>query len=846
MAQVWVVSQHGKHGFEKLFALKSIHPRFADDPGFRAMFLDEARIASAIQHPNVAQVFDLGEAQHLLYLVMEYVEGESLSALCASAARRAGGALNIPIEVALRITADIAAGLHNAHRLKAPNGELRNVVHRDVSPHNVLLSVKGEVKVIDFGIAHAKDRWAHDTDPNGVKGKAGYMAPEQARRQPVSPATDVFGLGCTLYKLLAGHPPFWGGNDVTTLARLLSGPPPDPLPENVPPIVRAIVERAIELEPGDRYASAQEMKNAIEVAIAEEGYVPNVAGWVNANLSERARERQALLANRGTMTTPPSVETLTPPKRTPSSAAVPAEVPELGPIPARAARAPSPVPPPPEQIVLQHMRPRRPEPEETKTPGFMDVRALVARAAAPNERHAAPAPIAALPPPQPEPRVAEAREQPRQEEKREFVPKPRPKPKSEIEQKGSSWIKLAIAAIVVVLVIVGFLLVLPRIIKDRAIATARSAGVTLTIDRVSVRLGGFTLHDVNAVAPLIPGAKVHAQEIESVGFSGKEMRVRGADVELNGSLRETNDAVTQVLDGARALLAGTAAEPKKVAVGPARLTWNGVFGPGTRIQAGDVGLDLESRGVGHEDYHGVIGRFDVTTAKTTFGVWSATFEDVSGAGRVRLLFDPAVPDGPSLLVVWGKSAPFHVTVKIRRSPLSHLGIRPADLSLPADPTSELEVQGEGGKTVNGRIELSVSAELHGARLPNVKTPVDLKLAANLEGAAGKPLYFERTTLTVGPFVVLVDGTLTPADLGFHLDATWKTQPIPCEKIVRAEAKNWGPLASMIQDLAHTTGVARVTGTASASGLVTYDTSAPDEAQMTWLTKESCGLSLFGL
>ena len=231
MAHVWVARQKGKHGFEKLFAFKCIHPRFADNPAFRSMFLDEARIAASIEHPNVAQVFDLGEADDMLYLVMEYVDGESLGALMTAAARRAKEGVPVPVGVALRIIADVCAGLHAAHSLKDASGNPRGVVHRDVSPQNVLVSVRGDVKVIDFGIAVAKDRIGGDTAAGSLKGKLHYMAPEQALREELGPYTDVFSVGATLYRMLASHPPFDAGNDAATLHRLLSGGPPDPLPD---------------------------------------------------------------------------------------------------------------------------------------------------------------------------------------------------------------------------------------------------------------------------------------------------------------------------------------------------------------------------------------------------------------------------------------------------------------------------------------------------------------------------------------------------------------------------------------------------------------------------------------
>jgi eukaryotic-like serine/threonine-protein kinase len=160
MASVWVARQRGKHGFEKLVAIKTILPKFASDVRFQEMFLDEARIASRIEHANVAQIFDLGEENEILYLAMEYVEGDALSKLNRACQRKG---MKIPTGVLLRVLSDTCAGLHEAHEMKDPSGRALEIVHRDVSPHNILVSTKGTAKLIDFGIATARSRAGAET-----------------------------------------------------------------------------------------------------------------------------------------------------------------------------------------------------------------------------------------------------------------------------------------------------------------------------------------------------------------------------------------------------------------------------------------------------------------------------------------------------------------------------------------------------------------------------------------------------------------------------------------------------------------------------------------------------------
>ena len=867
MAHVWVARQKGKHGFEKLFAFKCIHPRFADNPVFRSMFLDEARIAASIEHPNVAQVFDLGESDSMLYLVMEYVDGESLGALMTAASRRANETVVVPTGTALRIIADACAGLHAAHGLKDAQGHTRGVVHRDISPQNILVSVRGDVKVIDFGIAVAKDRIGGDTDAGSLKGKLHYMAPEQAIREPLGPYTDVFGVGATLYRMLAGRPPFDSGNDVATLHRLVSGAPPEPLPAGVPPLVAAIVERALDRDPGNRYQSALEMQTAIEAAIMEDGYVTDVASWVKSNLSDSAIERREQLASR-TLNIAPAESAM--PVEQPSFVAELAPVPDraraVAPPPAESRpRAPAPAASPPIPAPARAAAALVPapigmedSPDSSKSrgtggPGMLDVRALVARASNPN-----------LPPREPPNAVppagsdrhdsspasgrggaAQAQAPAPARDERQYVG-PATKRVESAGSRGAGWMKVAILATVVVVVLVVVLLLLPRIVKDRIVASAREAGIELTIERVGVGISGVSVRGVTAKVIRIPNADFRAEEIYASGMTARDVRIRGLEVELDGTPSELVPALTAFYEESRARLAGTASDPRRASIVAAHVTWKGVLGEGTRLEAGEVGIDFDSRGVGAEDIRANVPRFDVKTARTTFGPWASTFERNATTSRMRVLLDPPVPDGPNALFVWGKIAPMHVTVRIPRSPLARLGIRPEELGLPADPGTELEVKLEGGQTPSMRIEGGGRADLFGVRLKGVKSPVDAKLEGTASGMPGKPLDLEKTTLTLGPFVANVTGTLTAADLGFRLDAAWRTLPIPCEKLARAEAKSMGPIAAALQDIAHATGAARVTGTAQGSGIVKYDSKTPDSGSLTFMTREACGLSIFGL
>ena len=291
MAQVWVARMQGKLGFERLVAIKTVIAEHALDDKFEKMFLDEARIIERIRHPNVAQILDLGQQGSLLFLVLEWVEGESAASL-----RRAvhGKGEKIPLNVVLRILADSCAGLHAAHELVNDHGEPLGVVHRDVSPSNVLVSSSGEVKLIDFGVAKAVDRISEETAAGVIKGKVAYMSPEQALGKAVDRRADIWSAGIMLYHLLAGRTPYEADNQIATLHRVVQGLPPDPI-RGIPPEVAEIAYTALSYAADGRYATADEMQRALERTIVKccgPTTQADVAAYLSAKMPERIARRK--------------------------------------------------------------------------------------------------------------------------------------------------------------------------------------------------------------------------------------------------------------------------------------------------------------------------------------------------------------------------------------------------------------------------------------------------------------------------------------------------------------------------------------------------------------------------
>ena len=294
MATVWVARLTGKHGFEKLVAVKTILPQYADDAEFRTMFLDEARIAARIRHLNVAEILDLGEEESTLFLVMEWVDGDSLARLYNAIIR---ANQRFPIDVVARIAADACAGLHAAHELRDDEGTLLGVVHRDVSPQNILVGANGVTKLIDFGVAKAAQRSSQETSAGLMKGKIQYASPEQAIGRALDRRSDIWAMGTVLYQMITGRLPYEAENQLAALHMLTSGKPPRPLPPTVPKAVTEVVRRALAFKVEDRFATADEMRVALERAVSPPAGATQVAAVVARYLSDRADERRRDVAD---------------------------------------------------------------------------------------------------------------------------------------------------------------------------------------------------------------------------------------------------------------------------------------------------------------------------------------------------------------------------------------------------------------------------------------------------------------------------------------------------------------------------------------------------------------------
>ncbi len=300
MATVYFGRLLGPVGFSRTVAVKRLLPQYARDPEFVTMFLDEARLAARLRHPNIVPTLDVVTTQGEVFLVMEYVQGESLAQLMRASAERGAA---IPQRIAASIVSGALLGLHAAHEARDSRGMPLNLVHRDVSPHNILVGVDGTARLLDFGVAKANGRAQHMTRDGRIKGKLGYMAPEHLAGETVARESDVYSAAVVLWEALAGRKLFAGAQEVAAFARASRPPiiePPSAHRPQVTPAMDAVVMRGLAWDAHDRFATARDMAAAL-VKVVGPVSVLEVAEWVEgavgSRIQERARELQAYESN---------------------------------------------------------------------------------------------------------------------------------------------------------------------------------------------------------------------------------------------------------------------------------------------------------------------------------------------------------------------------------------------------------------------------------------------------------------------------------------------------------------------------------------------------------------------
>jgi serine/threonine protein kinase len=275
MAEVFLAVRPGLEGFEKTLAIKRIRPHLSNEDAFTKMFLFEAKLAAQLQHPNIVQIYDLGKINSSYFIAMEYVSGRDMSRVIPKAEK---SAIQFPLEYSLAIGAEVLDGLSYAHTKTDDFGQPLHIVHRDITPENIMVGWNGNVKILDFGIAKATTQTDH-TRAGEIKGKLSYMSPEQGMGKVLDERSDVFALGVVLYEWITGYKLFTGENEMAILKSIIDGRiyPPTYFKEDIPEAVEHILMKALAKDREERYQTARDMQFDVQAFLHDLDFTPTSA-----------------------------------------------------------------------------------------------------------------------------------------------------------------------------------------------------------------------------------------------------------------------------------------------------------------------------------------------------------------------------------------------------------------------------------------------------------------------------------------------------------------------------------------------------------------------------------------
>ncbi len=803
MATVHIGRMGGAGGFAKLVAIKRMHPQFAKDPDFLAMFLDEARLATRIRHPNVVQPLDVIVDQGEVLLVMEYIHGDALSRI-----NRVLRPKNerIPLRIAVAIVSGVLHGLHAAHEAKSERGEPLGIVHRDVSPQNVIVGVDGVARVLDFGIAKAADQ-VHLTREGELKGKLIYMAPEQLLGEQLTRRTDIFSASIVLWECLAGQKLFESDSQSALLARarMQKVDPPSGFAPEVSPALDEIVLKGLAMRQDERWATAREMAFALEEAVPP-ATPAQVGAWVEqvaqkalherqhrideiesagADSSARTRElvadiasdrvfTQDILSARSVSGARPIPDPPPPPAvrsgpHLMSPAHTPLPPPRLTPTPPPATRA--------SPGVDHSTRFDRP----SRTGDLPAVRADAARLSSPSFSGAMPpvSPIAPnapsvhdpfyVPPaaplaPAPTPYGAPSLEPP-------AIPTELAKPAKTTVVKLRSGRFGTVAILALLLAFLVVVLAAPTVVRNAIVDSLAKRGIVASIDEVDLysQIGTARLSGVTLTSPDVPGATAHAREVLvdlSSGLEAKSFVARDVDVNVDVGYAPL----------LKSLAAWSAKHPQGTSLGlfpssmqharieSAHVVWNQPSGAGTRAEATALTLDMapkEGRPLG-QDFVMNPTSVDVTTPVGRLGPWLLDASRTGPAYKAHLSFNQTHQQTFGLDLVGADDGTTKLDLLASRATPDDVGVKPDMFG--------------ASKTDGVKIDLTAHAErkgttwtatadfvVDGFRLPNAP-PSALGLSLAFTGGQGA-LLDARGRFTLGGSESPLQGTVTVLDDG---------------------------------------------------------------------------------
>jgi serine/threonine protein kinase len=769
MATVHIGRMGAAGGFAKLVAIKRMHPQFAKDPDFLAMFLDEARLVTRIRHPNVVQPLDVIVERGEVLLVMEYIHGEALSRI--SRTLRAKNE-RIPLRIAVAIMSGVLHGLHAAHEAKSEKGEPLGIVHRDVSPQNVIVGVDGVARVLDFGIAKAADQ-VHLTREGELKGKLIYMAPEQLLGETLTRRTDIFSASVVLWECLTGQRLFESDSQSALLARARMQKVDAPS-EYAPEISKAlddIVLKGLMLQQSSRWATAREMALALDEAVPP-ATTAQVGAWLEQIVAKVLAERQARIDQIESAGAESSASTrelvaditsdriftgdIMSARQISGSHPIPAPpAARSGPHPARISHTPTPPPrmtPTPPVASPLIRPPERSRPSFSPPPPPIVTGPSVRR----DEFYVPPAALAEVP------LHSQSLAPP-------AIPTELAKPAKTHTTKVARGRFGGALLLLVILLFLGALLGSPVFVRRSFIEALAKRGLVASIEEVDLftQLGTARIVGLTLTSAEVPGATVHVHEAFvdiDTNLEPKSIMVRDVEVNVDASyaslLKSLEGWSTRHGNGSTF---GFPDSLRRVRLESGHVKWNQPSGVGTHAEARSLTLDMtpkEGRKLG-EDFVIDQTSLDVTTPLGPLGPWLFDATRSGSDYTFHLAFNQARQESFGLAIVGGNGA-VKFDLKGARATPADLGAKPdlfgataADV-VKIDATSHLERKSAGWTgTISGSVD--------GFHVPGAH-PATLAIDLAFAGVGGAPLDLQRGgRLSFGAGDAPIAGTVTFLD-----------------------------------------------------------------------------------
>lgn len=793
MATVHIGRMAGAAGFAKLVAIKRMHPQFAKDEDFLAMFLDEARLATRIRHPNVVQILDVIADAGEVLIVMEYIHGDALSRI--NRVLRPRGE-RIPMRVAVAICAGALHGLHAAHEAKSERGEPLGIVHRDVSPQNILVGTDGVARVIDFGIAKAADQ-VHMTREGELKGKLVYMAPEQLMGEPVSRQTDIFAMTIVLWESLTGVRMFDTTDSTSPIAaraRQHTIEPPSSVVPDLSPEVDAIVMKGLALSPKDRWESARAMAVALEEAFSP-ATPAQVGAWVEQVAQKSLLERQQRIDEIELKGADASVSTRQMAK----------DLKELGSErlftrdvlssePGRASRTP---PPPPPRASNPAVEPRVETGRRLRVPSALPPEApprptpIPPRPPLPS-RPVAP-PISSDPfevppaPPLEMPRASMSLEAP-------VVPTTHAAPAKVTVQRAPTQRRMGpLIVFLLVAGLVGFIFWTPSLLRKNYVAAAAAHGFTLTVDDVDLlsHPGSIDLVGATLTSSELPGVVLHAKTLQLAVDARLEptgVIARDVEVTIDQSFSSLEGSLTRFGNKHPEEAFGIPGSVASIHVDPAHVVWTQPAGPGTRLEVRTFVLDV-NRAAGRklgDDFLITPTSVTLSTPLGPMGPWLVSLQKTSEGLRSRVSFDEKSTQNAGLDIA-SKDGKTTLDLRAVHASPSELAIKPEAVNaLDGDVPPRIDLTAHVTYSVT-LLDASFDMKAEGWRT-TLGPPSMLTVSGSVHGEPTKALDLLDAKVGLGAPPTPVVGSVTVAEDGIAIKATG-TGTLKCEGYVTGSPIN---------------------------------------------------------